>query len=65
MTYLKSYFVALFRLLVISLVSLSFGNLLVNVPTEFYIIFTYISVLTAFAGPIGIWIEGRVNAKTV
>ncbi|HEY5235414.1 MAG TPA: hypothetical protein VIJ14_04475 [Rhabdochlamydiaceae bacterium] len=65
MTYVKAYFVALFRLLAISLVLLGFGSLLVDIPYEAYLLLLYVDAVAAVAGPIGVWIEQRSDAKSV
>ena len=65
MTYIKAYLVALFRLLAISLVFLGFGSLLVSIPNDACFLLLYIIVTAAVAGPIGVWIEKRPNAKSV
>ena len=63
MTYLKAYFIALFRLLAISLVLFGFGVLLFDIPSEDYFLLLYIVVTAAVAGPVGIWIEKRENGQ--
>lgn len=62
MIYLKAYIVALCRLLVIS----GFGLLLsqlVGITDQIAIFFLYVSVAAAVAGPIGVAINRKNDAK--
>ena len=62
MTYIRAYLIALGRLLVISGAAF-FLFRLAGGPEWTSVFLVYVSITAAVAGPIGVWIEDRSNAK--